>query len=162
MEAMPRSSVWRVTENALGHTIYAGIYTRNEHRRYEAKLLKSTDEGETWQTVFEDSRLDHIHSVRWDPKYNRLYMSAGDGARRGQAYSDDGERLGIGSVRGENKDIPTSRSANVMSSGARTTISGEYFAPREVRSKTVRQSYGHPIIMFGGSLPKAAKFTPAP
>jgi photosystem II stability/assembly factor-like uncharacterized protein len=83
-------SVWRMTENEASHTLYAGVYTRKERPRYTAKVLMSTDEGKTWQTTFEDSQLDHIHSVRWDPKYNRLYLSAGDGAHRGQAYSDDG------------------------------------------------------------------------
>lgn len=83
-------SVWRMTENDASHTLYAGVYTRKERPRYTAKVLMSTDEGKTWQTAFEDSQLDHIHSVRWDSKYKRLYLSAGDGSRRGQAYSDDG------------------------------------------------------------------------
>jgi|RhiMetdeSRZDD1v2_1073273.scaffolds.fasta_scaffold97154_1 photosystem II stability/assembly factor-like uncharacterized protein len=83
-------SVWRMTEDERSHAIYAGVYTRKNRPTYVAKLLQSTDEGQTWQTIFEDRRLDHIHSVRWDSNYNRLYLSAGDGARRGQAYSDDG------------------------------------------------------------------------
>jgi photosystem II stability/assembly factor-like uncharacterized protein len=82
-------SVWRMTENEAESVIYAGIYTRKDRPRHHARLLKSSDEGETWQTVFEDTRLDHIHSVRWDPRYRRLYMSAGDGPWRGQAFSDD-------------------------------------------------------------------------
>ena len=83
-------SVWRISENEVSHAIYAGVYTRKDRSRYTAKLLRSTDEGETWQTVFADRRLDHIHSVRWDAKYERLYLSAGDGAHRGQAYSENG------------------------------------------------------------------------
>jgi photosystem II stability/assembly factor-like uncharacterized protein len=82
-------SVWRIAEDETTHTIYAGVYTRKERPRYIARLLKSNDEGQTWQTIFEDSQLDHIHTVRWDPKYKRLYLSAGDGGRRGQAYSND-------------------------------------------------------------------------
>jgi photosystem II stability/assembly factor-like uncharacterized protein len=82
-------SVWRMTEDRANHTIYAGVYTRKQRPRYIAKLLKSADEGETWEIIFQNDRLDHIHSVRWDPKYRRLYLSAGDGAHRGQAYSED-------------------------------------------------------------------------
>ena len=82
-------SVWRMAENEVSHAIYAGVYTRKDRSRYTAKLLRSMDEGETWQAVFEDRQLDHVHSVRWDPRFRRLYLSAGDGAHRGQAYSED-------------------------------------------------------------------------
>lgn len=82
-------SIWRMSEDETSRTLYAGVYTRKQRPLFVAKLLRSTDDGETWQTVFEDHRLDHIHSVRWDLRHNRLYISAGDGAHRGQAYSDD-------------------------------------------------------------------------
>lgn len=82
-------SFWRMTEDEASHTLYAGNYSPQKHPFYMAKVFKSNDEGKTWLTVFEDDQLDHIHSVLWDAKYNRLYISAGDSRRRGQAYSQD-------------------------------------------------------------------------
>jgi len=82
-------SFWRMTEDEASHTLYAGNYSPQKHPVYMAKVFKSTDEGKTWLTVFANDQLDHIHSILWDAKYNRLYMSAGDSRRRGQAYSQD-------------------------------------------------------------------------
>jgi len=74
-----------MTENEASRAVYAGVYTPKDRPRFVAKVLRSSDEGATWETVFEDRRLDHVHSVGWDPVYHRLYLSAGDGAWRGQA-----------------------------------------------------------------------------
>jgi hypothetical protein len=83
-------SFWRMTEDEKTHTLYVGSYPPVKDRsRFIAKIFKSTDEGKTWNVVFADDRLNHIHSVRWDPTYNLLYMTAGDGRYRGQAYSSD-------------------------------------------------------------------------
>ena len=58
---------WRMTEDEKTHTLYAGSYPPVKDRsRFIAKIFKSADEGQTWDTVFSDDRLAHIHSVRWD------------------------------------------------------------------------------------------------
>jgi photosystem II stability/assembly factor-like uncharacterized protein len=82
-------SFWRMTEDEESHSLYAGNYSPKRHPVYMAKVFKSTDEGRTWQCIFADERLDHVHSVLWDGKYQNLYLSAGDGRYRGQAFSPD-------------------------------------------------------------------------
>jgi len=85
-------SFWRMTEDEERHVLYAGNYSPQKHPVFMAKIFRSADEGKTWQTIFADDRLDHVHSVAWDPLYHNLYLNAGDTSQRGQAYSsDDGE-----------------------------------------------------------------------
>jgi photosystem II stability/assembly factor-like uncharacterized protein len=69
--------------------LFAGNYTPKKRSVFKAKIFKSNDEGRTWTTIFEDKRLDHIHSLQWDGKHRNLYITAGDGKYRGQAYSPD-------------------------------------------------------------------------
>ncbi|MCC6554213.1 MAG: hypothetical protein IT372_14530 [Polyangiaceae bacterium] len=78
--------VWRMEEDDEA-SLYAGNYGGVEERA--ATLYKSTDGGVTWSIVFEDEDNDHIHTVRWDERARRLYISFGDGKTRGEAYSDD-------------------------------------------------------------------------
>jgi hypothetical protein len=82
-------SFWRMTEDEERHILYAGNYSPQNHPVYMAKIFKSMDEGKTWETIFADERLDHVHSVAWDAKFQNLYLTAGDTSRRGQAYSSD-------------------------------------------------------------------------
>lgn len=82
-------SFWRMTEDEGSHTLYAGNYSPQKRPVFIAKIFKSNDEGRTWHTIFEDERLDHIHSIQWDAKFRNLYITAGDGSHRGQAYSPD-------------------------------------------------------------------------
>ena len=82
-------SFWRMAEDEESHTLYAGNYTPKKRPVFIAKVFKSNNEGRTWHTIFEDGRLDHIHSIQWDTKYRNLYITAGDGSHRGQAYSAD-------------------------------------------------------------------------
>lgn len=82
-------SFWRMTEDEERHILYAGNYSPQKHPVYMAKIFKSADEGKTWQTIFADDRLDHIHSLAWDARFQTLYLTAGDTSRRGQAYSPD-------------------------------------------------------------------------
>lgn len=83
-------SFWRMTEDEKTRTLYAGSYPAVKDRtRFIAKAFKSTDEGQTWDAVFTDDRLDHIHTVQWDATYGNLYLAAGDTSYRGQAYSPD-------------------------------------------------------------------------
>lgn len=78
--------VWRMDEDDEGN-LYAGNYTKDA--QHVCTLYKSEDSGNTWATVFIDPENHHIHTVRWDNHAKRLYIAYGDGATRGQAYSDD-------------------------------------------------------------------------
>lgn len=78
--------VWRMEEDDQGN-LYAGDYIKQEG--YVATLYKSADGGATWTIVFRDPNNHHIHTVRWDNQYKRLYIAYGDRQSRGQAFSDD-------------------------------------------------------------------------
>lgn len=84
-------SFWRMDEDEQTGTLYAGNYSRRNDPAFRAAVFKSTDEGKTWQRVFTDDRLDHVHTTRYDPKYKRIYIATGDvGKYRGQLFSPDG------------------------------------------------------------------------
>lgn len=85
-KAVLDSPVWRMDEDDLGN-LYAGNYIKDAE--HIATLYKSTDDGDTWSIVFTDAGNHHIHTVRWADDQKRLYIAFGDGATRGQAYSDD-------------------------------------------------------------------------
>lgn len=78
--------VWRMDQDDQGN-LYAGNYTKDDE--HVATLYRSTDDGVSWSAVFQEDRCHHIHTVRWDDRGDRLYIAFGDGAYRGQAYSDD-------------------------------------------------------------------------
>jgi len=78
--------VWRMEEDDQG-SLYAGNY--NKAPGQVATLYKSTDDGITWNVIFQEPYNDHVHTVRWDDRAKRLYIAYGDGPTRGQAYSDD-------------------------------------------------------------------------
>jgi len=77
--------VWRMAQDSASGTLYAGNYSKG--RDVHTILLASKDDGKSWRQVFADPRLDHIHTVRFDPTFRRIYIAAGDGPPRGQAYS---------------------------------------------------------------------------
>jgi len=83
--------VWRMDEDDDGN-LYAGNYTKDV--QHVATLYKSTDDGASWAEVFRDPTNDHVHTVRWDARAQRLYIALGDGRwpghlTRAEAYSDD-------------------------------------------------------------------------
>jgi len=78
--------VWRIEEDDQG-SLYTGNY--NKVPGQVAMLYKSTDDGLTWNVIFQEPGNDHIHTVRWDDRAKGLYIAYGDGPTRGQAYSDD-------------------------------------------------------------------------
>jgi hypothetical protein len=79
--------VWRMAQDEATGTLYAGNYAKGPN--VHAIVVESTDDGKTWRQVFADARLDHVHTLRFDPDYRRIYIATGDGPRRGEAYSDD-------------------------------------------------------------------------
>ena len=81
---------WRMDEDETTSTLYVGNYSKRRDSSGKAVLLQSTDEGATWESIFTDRRLDHIHTVRYDPIFHRIYIAVGDRPPRGQAWSDDG------------------------------------------------------------------------
>ena len=83
---------WRMEEEERSGALYAGWYPPRDHPSYYARVLRSLDEGASWQEVFAAEELDHVHAVRWDDRWRRLYIACGDTPRRGQAVSDDGGR----------------------------------------------------------------------
>ncbi len=84
-------SVWRMEEDEATHTLWAGDYSGKKDPVFHATLYRSTDEGKTWERIFDYPGLDHIHTVKYDPLWHRIYLAAGDRpAQRGQAFSDDG------------------------------------------------------------------------
>ena len=84
-----KRSAWRMDENEKTGRLYVGNYETKDPALH-ATLYASDDQGKTWKTVFEDRRVNHIHSVRCDPEHGRVYLAIGDGSHRGEAVSEDG------------------------------------------------------------------------
>lgn len=53
-----------------------------------ATIFLSRDDGKEWTPREVSARAQHIHSVRWDERSQRLYMAYGDGEFRGEGYID--------------------------------------------------------------------------
>jgi photosystem II stability/assembly factor-like uncharacterized protein len=103
--------VWRMAEDEISGALYAGNYSKGPG--VHAVVFKSDDDGHAWRQIFADGRLDHIHTLRFDPRFHRLYIATGDGGRRGQAYTDDGGRSWCWMLQGDKQgytDAALSRS----------------------------------------------------
>ena len=83
-------SFWRMDEDEAAGVLYAGNYTPKQNAGGHAAVFKSTDDGKSWREVFTDRRLHHVHTVRFDDRFHRLYIATGDAVARGQLYTDDG------------------------------------------------------------------------
>jgi hypothetical protein len=62
-------------------SLFAGIYTTTDQFGNpvgNASILKSTNFGATWQTVYYDSGARHIHCIAVDKANNYVYASVGD------------------------------------------------------------------------------------
>jgi hypothetical protein len=59
--------------------LYQGEYGSNPHRS-PVPVHRSTDEGRTWQTIFEfpAGRTRHVHGCFWDPYEERVWICTGD------------------------------------------------------------------------------------
>ncbi len=66
------------TSDADGN-VYWGEYWRNEDKQ-AARLMKSKDEGITWETIYTFPKGDirHIHAVQYDPYFNAIWVATGD------------------------------------------------------------------------------------
>ena len=89
-QAVLDRAAWRMDEDPRTGALYVGAYNRREQASLRAAIFKSIDRGLTWQRVFDDPGLDHIHTIRCDGEFGRVYFAAGDkSALRGQGWSDD-------------------------------------------------------------------------
>lgn len=85
------SSFWQIAQDSAGN-IYVGEYSHGDGTETQAYVYKSTDNGGTWSTVWNNPDFArHTHLVAVDPNTDRLYISQGDADSVSKiAYSDDG------------------------------------------------------------------------
>jgi hypothetical protein len=70
--------------------VYVGEYFLNNNRANQVKLLKSEDNGKTWNVLQSMSGIRHIHAVQFDPFEDKLWMATGDRDNESIIlYSDD-------------------------------------------------------------------------
>lgn len=76
-------------EDAKGN-VYAGEYFLNNNRSNQVNLLKSKDNGKTWEVIQRMNGIRHIHAVQFDPFEEILWMATGDRDKESYIlYSDD-------------------------------------------------------------------------
>ncbi|MFT5115738.1 MAG: photosystem II stability/assembly factor-like uncharacterized protein [Parasphingorhabdus sp.] len=90
---MQDSSVlwWSITSNSKGD-VFLGEYGPRDIG-ISKRVWRSTNEGETWQVVFQADNNDrlHIHRVIVDPFTDDIWITVGDGSKnRGAFVSRDG------------------------------------------------------------------------
>ena len=67
-----------------------GEYFVNSKCRCPVRLLKSTDDGQTWRTVRLWHHAQHIHFVQYDPFSQRIWLGTGDrDEESGISFSED-------------------------------------------------------------------------
>lgn len=74
-------------------SIYYGEYTTLLSTSHDVRLYRSVDQGQTWQVafVFKPGEVRHIHTVRWDPIDNAIWIGTGDTDSQSRiGYSHDG------------------------------------------------------------------------
>jgi hypothetical protein len=83
-------------DNNWGISTYDNVIVLAEYgpktAEYNARhVYLSTDYGETWETIFDLGSTEgaHLHGVCFDPWYNRIWVSNGDGPHAAIRYSDD-------------------------------------------------------------------------
>jgi hypothetical protein len=58
--------------------VYLGEYFINSKCRYPVRLLKSADDGQTWEVIRFWHHIQHIHFVQYDPFSTRIWLGTGD------------------------------------------------------------------------------------
>jgi len=77
-------------EDADGNC-YLGEYFLNNKRNHPVNLIKSTDDGQSWQVVCSLTDTRHIHCVQYDPFSGRIWMGTGDRNQESRiSFSEDG------------------------------------------------------------------------
>lgn len=68
-----------MTEDKEGN-FYYGEYFRNNTRKDEVCVYRSTNDGTKWEIIyrFKPKEIRHIHSVQYDPYGDLLWMTTGD------------------------------------------------------------------------------------
>ena len=85
-------SCWRMAEDPRSGTLFVGTYVWPKSLDRPATLFRSDDDGVTWELLWRDPRLHHVHSIAVDAATGRLFLSTGDTPSKGHGYSDDGGR----------------------------------------------------------------------
>lgn len=57
---------------------YLGEYFLNNKRDTPVDLLRSADDGESWETIRSFQHIRHIHCVQYDSSSGRIWMGTGD------------------------------------------------------------------------------------
>lgn len=57
---------------------YMGEYFLNNRRDTSVDLMKSTDDGQSWRTIYSLDNVRHIHCVQYDPFDRRIWLGTGD------------------------------------------------------------------------------------
>lgn len=85
------TALWWSLASDVGGGIYVGEYGPKQ-AGVSTRVWKSTDRGRSWAVVFRAPAEPgtHIHRVAVDPYSGDLWVSVGDGARRGIFRSRDG------------------------------------------------------------------------
>lgn len=76
-------------------SIYYGEYTTLPKNNHTVRLYRSNDQGKTWKVAFEfkPGEARHIHTLRWDPIANAIWIGTGDRDPQSRiGYSRDGGR----------------------------------------------------------------------
>ncbi|MCK4816785.1 hypothetical protein KA005_13525, partial [bacterium] len=68
------SLLWQMAEDTSGN-LFIGEYSETHIDVHRATIWKSTSNGATWDTIYHDPNLLHIHSVAVDPSTNYLYAT---------------------------------------------------------------------------------------
>ncbi len=85
-------SCWRMAEDPRSGALFVGTYVWPKDLERPASLFRSDDDGASWQLLWRDPRLHHVHAIAVDSDTGRLFMSTGDSPPKGHGFSDDGGR----------------------------------------------------------------------
>jgi hypothetical protein len=77
-------------------TCYMGEYFLNTRRTVAVNLLKSTDDGQSWEIIRSLDNIRHIHCVQYDPFGRRIWVGTGDRDEESSiSFSQDGGKSWI-------------------------------------------------------------------
>jgi hypothetical protein len=121
---------------------YLAEYFLNNKRNSPAILVKSVDDGQTWETILSMTNVRHIHCVQYDPYSRQVWMGTGDrDAESSISFSED-----------QGKTWTTFRSGDQMFRAVSFLFTGDYIywgsdAP-------TRQNYVYRYVRKNGEVEK--------